>query len=154
MLADPMLSCRREEREQARAAQAFEAASQAKALIQTWKQPRLGPGHTSLPAELWGWVLERMLTQASLWDLRATVQQLCHVSLACKGLYSAVQQQGWPKLGRLLQPLWTPLHLPSQGSEVDQPAARRPKRASDQPRQPASAAAQGHLCILWHALVR
>ena len=106
--ADSVLHCRREEREQARGAQAFEAASQAKALVQTWKKPRVGPGSTSLPAELWGLVLERMLTEASLWDLRATVQQLCHVSLACKGLYSTVQQQGWPKLCRLLKPLWQP----------------------------------------------
>ena len=62
-------------------------------------------------------VLEQLLTEDSLWDLRATVQQLCHVSLTSKGLYSAVQQQGWPKLCRLLGPLH-PLPPSTQGHKL------------------------------------
>ena len=50
-------------------------------------------------------MLQQLLTEDSLWNLPSTVQQLCHVSLTCKGLNSAVQQQGWPRLCRLLAPL-------------------------------------------------
>ena len=86
----------------------FEAASKAKALVKTWKKPRLSPGQTNLPTELWGLVLEQLLTEDSLWDLQGTVQGLCHISLTSKGLYAAVQQEGWPKLCCMLQPLRPP----------------------------------------------
>ena len=65
--------------------------------------------------ELWGLVLEQLLTEDSLWDLRATVQELCTTSLACKDMYAAVQQQGWPKLGQLLRPFPLPPVLRQRG---------------------------------------
>ena len=113
-IANPEVHCRREERQEAREAAAFEAASQAKALVKAWNKPRLSASRTSLPAELWGLILEQvteLVTEDRLWDLRGTVQELCQVSLACKGLHSAVQLQCWPKLCSLLQPLRTPPSL-------------------------------------------
>ena len=107
--------CRREEKQEAKRAEAFEAACQAKALVKTWKKPRLSAGQTSLPAELWGLVLEQLLPEACLWDLPATVQGLCNVSLTSKGLYSAVQQQGWPKLCQLLKHLRPPAAMRGGG---------------------------------------
>ena len=53
-------------------------------------------------------MLEQLLTDDSLWDLRATVQELCGISLTSKGLYAAMQQQGWPKLCQLLSSLSPP----------------------------------------------
>ena len=104
-----MVGGRREERQEASQAKAFEAARQAKALVKTWKKPRLSPGQSYLPVELWGMVLEQLLTEDSLWDLRATVQQLCSASMICKDLCLAVQQQGWPHLCRLLSALRPPI---------------------------------------------
>ena len=101
-------AAKREEQQEAKQAAAFEAANKAKALVRTWKKPCLTPGQTSLSMELWGLVLEQALTEDSLWDLRATVQELCNIGLTCKGLHSAVQQQGWPKLCQLLSPLQPP----------------------------------------------
>ena len=101
-------ACRREEQQEAKQAAAFEAAGQARAAVKAWKKPRLSPSQASLPVELWGLVLNHLLTEDSLWDLPATVQELCHASLACKGLYAAVQQQGWARLCQLLDPLPTP----------------------------------------------
>ena len=102
------IDCRREERQEARGAKSFEAACQAKALVKTWKKPHLSPGQTSLPVELWGLVLQQLLTEDVLWDLPVTAQELCNISLTSKGLYAAVQQQGWPKLCCLLKPLRPP----------------------------------------------
>ena len=101
-------ACRREQLQEAREAKAFEAASKAKALVKTWKQPQLSAGQTSLPMELWGHVLEQMLPEACLWDLQAAAQQLCTVSMVSKGMYAAVQQQGWPQLCQLLSDLPSP----------------------------------------------
>ena len=82
------------------------AAREAKALAKTPKKPRLSPGQTSLPVELWGLVLEQLVTNDSLWDLRGTVQELCNISRTCRDLHSAVQQQGWPQLSQLLGPCY------------------------------------------------
>ena len=101
-------ACRREQLQDAREAKAFEAASKAKALVKTWKKPRLTPGQTSLPMELWGLVLQQLLPQECLWDVPAAAQQLCTISMTSKGLYTAVQQQGWPHLCQLLSPLPSP----------------------------------------------
>ena len=98
-------ACRREERQDAREAKAFEAACQAKALVKSWKKPRLSPGQSCLPSELWGQILQQSLTEDCLWDLPSTVQWLCHVSTVCKGLHAAVQQHAWPHLCQLLSPL-------------------------------------------------
>ena len=100
--------CRQEQLQEARGAKAFEAASKARALVKTWKKPRLSPGQTCLPMELWGLVLGQLLSEDSLWDLPATVQELCSISMTSKGLYTAVQQQGWPKLCQLLSTLCPP----------------------------------------------
>ena len=56
-------------------------------------------------------MLQQLLTQHSLWDLRATVHQTCHASLICKDLCLAVQQQGWPHLCRLLSFWEAPIAL-------------------------------------------
>ena len=84
---------------------------QAKAAAKTWKKPKLTPGQSALPVELWSLVLEQMLAEDPLWDLRATVQGLCHVSQTCRDLYMAVQQQGWSTLSQLLSPLPVPPQL-------------------------------------------
>ena len=110
--------CRDEEKQEAREAAAFDDAMQAKALVKTWKRPRLTPGQSALPIELWSLVLDHMLAGEPLWDLRATVQGLCHVSLTCKGLYQAVQQHGWSKLGQLLSPLPVPPPLRGKGNRL------------------------------------
>ena len=96
-------ACRRRTREtrRAEASEAAFSAIAAKALVKTWKKPCLSPGQTCLPVELWGLVLEQLLPDDSLWDLRATVQELCNLGMACKGLHTAVQQHGWPQLCRL-----------------------------------------------------
>ena len=111
MRASMPCSCRLEERQEASQAKAFEAACQAQALVKTWKKPRLSASQSCLPVELWGMVLEQLLTEDALWDLPATVQQLCQASLICKDLYLAVQQQGWPHLCRLLSSWEPPLAL-------------------------------------------
>ena len=98
-------ACRHEQLQDAREAKAFKAASNAKVLVKTWKKPRLSPGQTSLPMELWGLVLQQLLPADRRWDLPATAQQLCNISLTSKALYAAVQQQGWPKLCQLLSTL-------------------------------------------------
>lgn len=100
--------CRQEQKQEGDEADRFEAASKAKAQIRSWKRPHLTPGHSPLPTELWGIVLEQMLTPDSLWDLRATVRDLCHLSTTCKDLALAVQRQGWPKLNLLLEPVKAP----------------------------------------------
>ena len=124
-------ACRSEEAQEAKEAAAFEAATQARAIVKTWKKPRLTPGHTSLPLDLWAMVLEHVLTEDSLWDLQATVQGLCHVSQTCKDLHLAVQQRGWPRLCQLLSPLPMPPTLrgkdgvsppPDQDKLVNDPA--------------------------------
>ena len=65
------------------------------------------------------------MTEDRLWDLRGTVQELCRVSLACKGLHRAVQLQGWSKLCSLLQPLRPPptlqRHPAQKGQLPDSP---------------------------------
>ena len=104
----PCSACRREQMQDASKAKAFEAASKAKALVKTWKKPRLSPCQTCLPMELWGLVLQQLLPEACLWDLPAAAQQLCNISLTSKGLYAAVQQQGWPQLCQLLKALPPP----------------------------------------------
>ena len=104
--------CRLEGKQEAAAAKAFEAASQAKALVRSWKRPCLTAGHSPLPVEMWGLVLEQLLTQDALWDLPATAQNIAHVSLACKDMYMAAQRQGWPKLSSLLSPQCPPQFLP------------------------------------------
>ena len=91
-------ACRREQAQDAREAKAYEAASQAKALVRTWKKPHLPAGQSILPSELWGLVLQQLLTEDCLWDLLTTVQWLCHASTVCKGLHAAVQQHAWPQL--------------------------------------------------------
>ena len=98
------MMCRLEGQREAAAGKAFEAACQAKALVKSWHQVQVTAGHSILPVELWGLVLEQLLTQDALWNLPATVHDLAQVSLACKDMYTAVQQQGWPKLSGLLSP--------------------------------------------------
>ena len=78
------------------------------ALVKFWKNPRLSPGQSCLPSELWGLNLQQSLTEDCLWDLPSTVQWLCHVSTVCKGLHAAVQQHAWPQLCQLLSPLCPP----------------------------------------------
>ena len=101
----------RRSRRQVSQAKAFEAASQAQLLDKTWKKLCLTAGQLCLPVELWGLVLQQLLTQHSLWDLQATVQQMCHASLFCKDLCLAVQQQGCPHLCRLLSFWEAPIAL-------------------------------------------
>ena len=75
-------------------------------------KPHLGAGSTrGLPDELWNLVLDQLLTEYSLWDLRATVQTLCSLSMTCRDMHDAVQQQGRTKLSRLLGPYMRPLPL-------------------------------------------
>ena len=102
------LLCRLEGKREAAAAKAFDAASQAKALVRSWKKPALTAGHSPLPVEMWGLVLEQLLTKESLWDLPAVAQELAGISLTCKDFYTAVVQQGWPKLSSLLSPKCPP----------------------------------------------
>ena len=60
--------------------------------------------------ELWGLVLGQLLIAEPLWDMQSTAQGLCSISATSKGLYAAVQQQGWPQLCRLLRPLRLPTY--------------------------------------------
>ena len=76
----------------------LEAVSLVEALVATCKKPHLAAGSTrGLPDQLWNLVLEQMLTENSLGDLRAAVQTLCRLGMACRGMQDAVQQQSWLK---------------------------------------------------------
>ena len=100
-------ACRRRTREtrHAEASEAAFSAIAAKALVKTWKKPCLSPGQTCLPVELWGLVLEQLLPDDSLWDLRATVQELCNP-------WHGLQGPAHSCAAAWLAPVVPPVHLP------------------------------------------